>query len=232
LRIDADNMLAAHYGKWLDLQNHEADHGDMGFEFKPETFDPHAVALAIWNDIHEPVALAPWNREWKRRFKREKEQIENELKGMALNVAHVGSTAVQGMTAKPIIDILISIADFSRASQCIQPLRKLGYAFIDYPQNQNRLFFRKGNPRDRHLHIVETGSRFHLDMVDFRDALRTLPDLKHKYQALKYASIRKYRRKRARYGEKKYAFIQYGLRRFRNQYLPVQPGVTQEKRTV
>jgi GrpB-like predicted nucleotidyltransferase (UPF0157 family) len=88
------------------------------------------------------------------------------------------------------------------------PLSDLGYAFINHPQNTARRFFRKGQPRTHHVHIVAAGSaelRVHLA---FRDALRAHPESSDQYAALKYDLADRHRNDRVQYTESKTDFVQ------------------------
>ena len=79
-----------------------------------------------------------------------------------------------------------------KAAECIAPLSKLGYTFIDYPENTQRRFFRKGSPRTHHLHIVAQGSAEMCDHLDFRDALRADAGLHRRYAELKHELAARY----------------------------------------
>jgi GrpB-like predicted nucleotidyltransferase (UPF0157 family) len=94
------------------------------------------------------------------------------------------------------------------AIDCIGPLSDLGYAFIDYPQNTDRRFFRKGQPRTHHLHIVEVGGAELRDHLVFRDALRANADWRDQYAALKIDLADRHRNDRAQYSESKTDFVQ------------------------
>jgi GrpB-like predicted nucleotidyltransferase (UPF0157 family) len=148
-------------------------------------------------------------------FAAERDQIAAVLGDLALAVHHVGSTAIPGLDAKPIIDIMVVVRHLDDAVACIAPLQGLGYAFIDYPQNVDRRFFRKGLPRTHHLHIVAEGSQSLADHLDFRDALRADPALRQGYRELKHALAAKHRRDRAQYSERKGTFIGETLRTWR-----------------
>ena len=127
-----------------------------------------------------------------------------------------GSTAVPGLPAKPVIDILVVVEDLRDAGACIAPLAKLGYSFVDHPENVDRRFFRKGAPRTHHLHIVEAGSAAHRDHLDFRDALRAGPELRRAYADLKAALAEAHRRDRETYSKKKSDFVRRSLVEWRH----------------
>ena len=117
-----------------------------------------------------------------------------------------------------MIDILVVVRRLDDAVECIAPLASLGYAFIDYPQNTERRFFRKGLPRTHHLHIVAQDSAELPDHLDFRDALRADPELHRQYQELKHELARRYKNDRATYSERKGAFVIQALEEYRRDY--------------
>lgn len=209
------NTLAA-YRRWADDLAHGARFGDMGFEIPVDTLDPDAIAESIRRDIHAPVEQAPARADWPALFAEERRAILSALSGIAVDVHHIGSTAVPGMPAKPIIDILVTVREWPDAIKCIHPLAALGYAFIDYPQNTDRLFFRKGRPRSHHIHIVQQDSASARDHLDFRDALLGDADLRAAYRHLKTDMRDRFKTRRARFGEAKGQLISEALIRYRS----------------
>ncbi len=189
-----------------------ADRGDVGLPVDTTARTPEQVARAIWDDIHEEVRIAPYNADWPRRFAAEAAQIRAALGERALAIHHIGSTAVPGLPAKPIVDIMVAVRRLEDAIACIPPLRRLGYLFVDYPQNTDRRFFKKGKPRTHHLHIVEAGSDSLRRHLAFRDALRADPALCRAYAALKRDLANRFQTDRAAYTENKTAFIERALR--------------------
>jgi len=203
------------YNRWNRQQEECANIGDMGFEISAASKDPETTAQAIWDDIHAPVELSDYQRKWPEMFAAEKARILNALLGMPGEVEHIGSTAIPGMIAKPVLDLLLIIDDLRTARQYIRPLREIGYAFIDYPQNTTRLFFRKGKPRSQHLHIVEQGSSEAQDHLDFRDALLRDELLREEYLRVKQEALQEHQLRRALYGERKTALIRKALAQYR-----------------
>lgn len=209
-----DKQFSA-YTIWNKQQQIGAQIGDMGYAMLFDLFDQETIVNAIWDDVHEPIELVEYNHRWPKMFASEHAQIRNILGKLVIDIEHIGSTAISGMVAKPVIDILLTVQQFAQAWKCIDPLRTLGYAFIDYPQNRTRLFFRKGQPRSHHLHIVEKGSASDLNHIHFRDALLTDKVLRAEYLQLKCAALEKYKHRRALYGERKGKLIQKALAKFR-----------------
>ncbi len=188
-----------------------AGRGDLGYEVDTGGLTADGVARAIWLDIHEAVEVVPYDPAWPAAYQAEEARLRAALGGRILAIHHIGSTAVPGLDAKPIIDILVTVGRLEEAVACIPPLRKLGYAFIDYPQNRDRRFFRKGKPRSHHLHIVEQDSPDLRDKLAFRDALRTDPVLRQRYADLKIQLATRYQDDRATYSERKTAFVKNAL---------------------
>ena len=209
--LESDADLRWHlkrYKELLAIQERAAARGDMGFAVDTTDRSAKEVAEAIWQNIREAVELVSYDPTWPEQLEAERAQIAAALGDLATAIHHVGSTAIPGLDAKPIIDTMVVVRRLDDAALCIAPLQALGYAFIDYPQNVDRRFFRKGLPRTHHLHIVAEGSQSLVDHLDFRDALRADPALRQQYQELKHVLARDFRNDRAQYSELKGAFIQ------------------------
>ncbi len=191
----------------LSIQNANALHGDLGYLIDTTQLSARQAAGQIHAILHEAVQIEPYSPLWPQQFESERQQIAPALAGREARIEHVGSTAVPGLSAKPIIDILVSLPDLARGVECIPALAGLGYTFVDYPENSERLFFRKGFPRTHHLHIVQAGSREESEKLRFRDALRTDPALRAAYQALKQELAQTHRQARAHYAEQKTQFV-------------------------
>ncbi len=124
---------------------------------------------------------------------------------------HVGSTAVPGLAAKPILDILAGLRVLSDARACIPRLEAIGYEYV--PEYEDRLperrYFRKGplENRTHHLHMVEIGSDFWTSHVRFRKYLRGHPEAAREYEALKRDLAAAHAGDRDLYTESKADFI-------------------------
>lgn len=191
----------------------EARRGDLGYEIDTCGLTPTEVAQAIWSDIHEAVEVVPYDQAWAAAYQVEEARLWSALGDRVLAIHHIGSTAVPGLDAKPIIDIAVAVRQLEEAVACIAPLRGLGYALVDYPQNTDRRFFRKGKPRSHHLHIVEWDSLDLREKLAFRDALRADQELRQQYADVKSELSRRYRYDRASYSERKSAFVRCVLDR-------------------
>jgi GrpB-like predicted nucleotidyltransferase (UPF0157 family) len=124
-------------------------------------------------------------------------------------IHHVGSTAVPGLDAKPIIDILAGVADLDSSIACREPLARLGYLYAPY-LNEQMHWFCKPHParRTHHLHLVPAGSRRFAEELAFRDRLRADPDLAGDYAVLKHRLAVRFRADREAYTRAKTDFIE------------------------
>jgi len=123
-------------------------------------------------------------------------------------VHHVGSTAVPGMEAKPIIDILAGVRSLEESRSCLEPLTQLEYLYAPYlPEEMH--WFCKPHPsrRTHHLHLIPVGSRRYADELAFRDRLREDPQIAAEYLTLKRDLARRFANDREAYTEAKSDFV-------------------------
>ena len=167
---------------------------------------------------YREVIVVDYDSSWPARYERERASIVEALGDVMEGVdgiEHVGSTAVPGMAAKPIIDIMVGIRELPVGERCVQPLESLGYEYRGDAGIPDRYYFRKGNPRSHHLHMVEHGSEFWERHLRFRDLLRERPAVAREYAALKKELAVQYRTDRLAYTEAKTPFIESALARER-----------------
>lgn len=144
---------------------------------------------------------------WAQAYEDEKQRIGHALAGLALDIQHYGSTAVPGIRAKPILDVVVGIEQLAMGDRCIQPLRMIGYDFLGDELVPGGLFFAKGLPRTHHLNIVEwCGTRWMNNLL-FRDRLRAEPATARRYEAKKIALAARFSDDRASYTRSKATFI-------------------------
>ena len=120
--------------------------------------------------------------------KAELRRIEHALGDLAIRAEHVGSTAVPGLAAKPIIDLQLSVDRMEPRDRYVGPLQGLGYRFVPAPESPDRYFFAKPpeRPRTHHLHVCAAGSEVEFRHIAVRDFLRA-----HADQAASYAAIKR-----------------------------------------
>ena len=148
---------------------------------------------------------------WAAEFLQERQRILQVLAGHATVIEHVGSTAVPGVPAKPILDILVGVLNFEKARICIKPMEWLGYEYRGEYGIPGRHYFVKGAPRTHHLHMLEVGGERWGSMVALRDALLACPDIAHHYAEAKLRLAAEHRNNRAAYQRAKDRVIEHLL---------------------
>lgn len=135
------------------------------------------------------IILSPYNPIWKQLFEQEKELLSTTLSGTDFTIEHIGSTSIENLDAKPVIDIMIGLTDFSKANDQVKKIVPAGYQYIDRYEDTMpyRRFFIKDQDgiRTHHIHMVQTGTEFWQRHLAFRDYLRQHPEEKLRYQELK-----------------------------------------------
>jgi GrpB-like predicted nucleotidyltransferase (UPF0157 family) len=166
------------------------------------------------------IAISDYDPAWSAMFEKERASVQAALRSFVLNIEHIGSTAVPGLAAKPIIDLLVGITDLDQArSCCIEPLLALGYVYIPEYESwlPNELFFRKGGPGPwtHHVHIMEPRNRRWEHRLLFRDYLRAHPSTAHAYAKLKKNLAAQFGDDIAAYRSAKHEFVEQTVARAR-----------------
>jgi GrpB-like predicted nucleotidyltransferase (UPF0157 family) len=157
-----------------------------------------------------PIELVPYSPEWPLRFASEAALIRAALgQWLAADLEHIGSTAVPGLVAKPIIDIMGAVADLPSTRAAIAAAQRIGYRYFPYKPDQMH-WFCKPSPqfRTHHLHLVPHQSSLWHDRLAFRDALRNDASLAAQYRDLKLELAAKHRSDREAYTDGKSSFVQ------------------------
>src|SRR5918992_128153 len=154
------------------------------------------------------VRLVPHTERWHDLFAEEERRLRVAFGDYALAIEHVGSTAICGLSAKPIIDIAVAVREIADAEECMTALEQLGYEYRGEQGIPGRHFFGKGEPRTHHLHMVELSSDFWRSHLLFRDYLLQHRETTEKYERLKKELAEKYKGDREAYTEGKAAFIE------------------------
>jgi GrpB-like predicted nucleotidyltransferase (UPF0157 family) len=163
--------------------------------------------------IDEPVRLVPHDPSWPTLFGTEKRLLERSIgRCITGGVHHVGSTAVPGLDAKPVIDILVGVEDLDSSRACFDDLAQLGYLYAPYRSAEMHWFCKPSRRhRTHHLHLVPTGSKRYTDELRFRDRLRDQPEVAARYVELKHALAEVHRCDREAYTDAKQEFIRSAL---------------------
>lgn len=137
--------------------------------------------------MSEPVVIVEYNPDWPDMFEAEKTRLHGAIGVWAAAIEHIGSTAVPGLAAKPIIDIMVGLNQLADAAFCIERMERLGYTY--HPEKEDELperrYFKRG-PNTYHVHMVELGSAFWERHLLFRDYLRG-----HRNDALAYEMLKR-----------------------------------------
>lgn len=155
------------------------------------------------------IQLCAYDPTWPERFAREAERLRAALGSRARRIEHVGSTAVPGLAAKPVIDIYVEIPTFGELDRCREALGPLGYHFETRPL---AYFHRPAAwPHTHHVHLRDAADPAADRMLRFRDWLRTHAADREAYEALKRDLARRADAEslegRMRYSEAKTEFI-------------------------
>jgi GrpB-like predicted nucleotidyltransferase (UPF0157 family) len=153
------------------------------------------------------VLLLPHNEEWHRLVDAERTQLVDAAGGQILSVEHIGSTAVCGISAKPILDIMVGIPEFLPQLPFREALEKLGYEYKGENGIPERHYFGKGEPRSIHLNIVRFGGDFWLSHIAFCDYLKQNSDATREYERLKLSLAERFPNDRESYTNGKVKFI-------------------------
>jgi len=138
------------------------------------------------------ILIQDYDPRWPAMFADEWAHIAVALGSVLVTVEHVGSTAVPGLAAKPIIDMLVGVRSLTQArSTCVAPLQQLGYVYLPEYESwlPEELFFRQGppGPWTHHVHLMEPTAVRWGEQLLFRDYLRAHPEVAQEYGQLKQA---------------------------------------------
>ena len=151
----------------------------------------------------------PYDASWPERFEEERKALAPVIGAYVTGtIEHVGSTAVPGLAAKPLIDIMVGVESLDASRPALSMLEALEYCYFPYRPDAEP-WFCKPSPRFRthHLHLVPFRSRAWIECLAFRDYLRTHPDAAADYAILKRQLAERYRFDREAYTDAKEPFI-------------------------
>jgi GrpB-like predicted nucleotidyltransferase (UPF0157 family) len=134
------------------------------------------------------VVLVPHDAAWPSRFAELREALMRELAGIAVRIEHVGSTAVAGLDAKPIVDIQVGVPDPDDEPRLTPRMRTLGYELRVREPGEHLMYRNAG--RDVHVHVWMAGSEHERRHLVFCDWLRRSPEDRALYAATKHALAR------------------------------------------
>ena len=165
------------------------------------------------------VVIEEYNSEWLTQYQIEAVKVREVLGESILGVEHIGSTSLEGLGAKPIIDFMVGVCDLNQVVEFIEPLQQINYEHVFHKDFPNRRFFRKGEKGagTHHLHIYKYGSEEWNNNILFRDFLKTHPDVLTQYHDLKKMLAKEYPNDRAAYTKAKHPFITKIIEKAKNE---------------
>lgn len=171
--------------------------------------------------VEEAVEIRPYDPDWVRLFEQESAHLRSCLPAdLIRRIDHFGSTAVPGLAAKPIVDMLVEVTDLERTRKEVVPLLEAqGYDYLWRPTIGDDglpfyAWFIKRYPktgvRTHHIHMIEAGVQFavHWERLLFRDYLIAHPKVAQEYELLKRRLAAESPRNRATYAQAKTSFIE------------------------
>ncbi|MEO8329073.1 MAG: GrpB family protein [Candidatus Nanopelagicales bacterium] len=153
------------------------------------------------------VRLVNFDPRWQALFIAETARILEALGPLARGIEHYGSTSVEGLAAKPILDILVGTDQFGDPKPFASRLEPLGYEFAHWAGVPGHQVFGLGQPRTHLLHVVRFGEVEWHQALNFRDRLRSDSNVRNAYSELKRELAAKYPTDKPRYTAEKTSFI-------------------------
>jgi GrpB-like predicted nucleotidyltransferase (UPF0157 family) len=156
-----------------------------------------------------PVEIVPYDSAWPDLFEQERHVLRHALSEWLVGpIEHIGSTAIPGLSAKPVIDIMAGVKTLEQSRPAIDAAATLGYCYAPYKVDLEH-WFCKPSPafRTHHLHLVPIGTAQWIRSIAFRDYLRVHAGVCAEYETLKRRLAREHRLDREAYTEAKRPFI-------------------------
>ncbi len=158
--------------------------------------------------MSERIIIAPYDASWPQIFAELGTALRAALKPVALRIDHIGSTAIPGLDAKPILDVQISVASFEPLEAYRLPIESLGFSYRAGNDDLMKRYFREvPGERQTHIHVRRAGSWPEQFALLFRDYMRSHPEDAVRYAALKYRLAEQYGDDRVGYTDAKGPFI-------------------------
>lgn len=147
-------------------------------------------------DLKRQYSIQPYDPEWISQFESIKEKLIPIFKNKAVSIEHVGSTSIPGMSAKPLIDVLITIKLIEPFIEEKKAMEAEGYLWGENYIEPNSIIFYKENPEDKskteNIHVCVEGSGKALQFIQTRDYVRAHPERAAAYSELKKQLVLQY----------------------------------------
>ncbi len=156
------------------------------------------------------VRLVPWSKSWSEKFVTEKERWQRMLGPVCIDVQHIGSTAIKGIVAKPIIDVMVIVSSHAEVDRLMSQIVANGYQAKGAHGIPGRRYFQRDECGERafHIHAYEQGHPEITTHLRFRDILRSNPAAARAYARYKIELAERFRTNKAAYTEAKHPFIE------------------------
>ena len=158
------------------------------------------------------VLVSPYSSEWPNLFRNLHDELIRLFEPGSISVEHIGSTSVPGLSAKPVIDVVLGAASLTDIEAKMGLLAEYGYEYVSKYEKEipERRYFVKASPHSLrvHLHAVVLGSRIWREHLAFRNALRSDAKLRSQYQALKLQLAQKFADNKSAYSSAKNLFVE------------------------
>jgi len=159
------------------------------------------------------VEIVKWSPAWADEFRARGAGLRAALGQRAVRIDHIGSTAVKGLGAKPIVDIQVSVADFEPVAGLLAAMTAAGYVWrADNPELTKRYFREAPSARRCHIHVRQAGSWNEQWALLFRDYLRAHAEARTDYERLKRDLAKRHGDDRRAYTEAKGDFLWASIR--------------------
>ncbi|EJS76455.1 GrpB family protein [Bacillus cereus] len=159
--------------------------------------------------MDQQIVIKPYQKEWQEEYLKEKDNFCSLLGEEMIAIEHIGSTAVEGLGAKPLIDMMIGVTDLQITKEWTENFSVIGYEYVP-KETPNWCFFRKGKWRagTHHLHVYIYNSDEWRNNLFFRDFLITNEWARKEYKELKEKLAITFPFDRVSYTKAKAPFIQ------------------------
>ncbi len=159
--------------------------------------------------LSQPIVIVDYDPQWPVLYAGEQQRLLDVLGALVLRIEHIGSTAVPGLAAKPIIDISVAVRDRAEVTPYIGALAELGYQEVLHRAGLERRRFSKGpyNEGTHQVHVTDYGTDTWAEPILFRDYLRAHPAVARAYADVKRAAAAQHQRDITRYRDEKTSFI-------------------------
>ena len=136
------------------------------------------------SEVDEPIQVVPYDPTWQNLGRELVGQVADLLRAIPVDVAHIGSTSVPGLAAKPVIDVQVGCTP-SDTDRVVVRLRRLGFEDFGQTGGPGREYLRRRTGLLANIAVVERRGRLWADNIMFRDYLRSHPDAAARYARAK-----------------------------------------------